>query len=100
AEQVACSLSCQRPSYQQPSHQPQQRPDADETFPYDGGPKNPVPMPSQQTPEDARPTLIPSGSRQPGETLVSVPSNQSEEKKSSAKWNFPAYGEKPTRNNK
>jgi hypothetical protein len=79
---------------------PKQMPDADETFPYDGGPKNPVPMPSQQTPEDAKLTQISYVSLQPGETLVSVP-NQSEEKKSSSgKWNFPAYGEKPTRNKK
>jgi hypothetical protein len=73
---------------------PRRMPNADDTFPYDGGPTNPVPLPSQQTSEDARPTL------RPGETLVSVPNQREAKKSSSGKWNFPAYGEKPTRNNK
>jgi len=88
------------PSYQQaPSQAPQLMPKADETFEYDGGPKNPVPMPSQKPDEDAKPTVIPFHKLQPGETLVSVKPKQSEEKKT-GKWNYPAYGEKPTRGDK
>ena len=46
-------------------------PRADEdTFPYDGGPKNPIPMP--QSSEEAKPTVIPYGKLHPNETLVSL----------------------------
>jgi hypothetical protein len=73
---------------------PQQMPGADEdTFPYDGGPKNPVPMP--QSSEDAKPTVVPYGKLYPKETLVSL--KPKAEQKTSGKWNYPAYGEKPTR---
>jgi len=100
-----------RPSYQvQPSQEvlpnpspvPQQQlppPDDDGTYPYDGGPKSPVPMPPQSF-DDARPTQIPHGKLQRGETLVSLNPKQAQEKTSSSgKWNYPAYGEKPTRGN-
>jgi len=108
----APSTYYRQPSYSQPSYQPQPieelpapsavpqvMPRADEsTFPYDGGPKNPVPMPvPSQSLDEAKPTQIPYGRLQPGETLVSVKPKQTEEKKTSGKWNFPAYGEKPTR---
>jgi len=96
-----------QPSYRvQPSQQtlpaptpaPQQMPQADDegTYPYDGGPKNPVPMPSY---DDAKPTQVPYRQLQRGETLVSLKPKQAEEKKTSSagKWNYPAYGEKPTR---
>jgi len=68
----------------------------DSTFPYDGGPKDPVPMP--QTFEEARPMLVPPRARpQATETLVSLPAKQQPEAKKSGKWNFPAYGEEATR---
>jgi len=87
-----------RDSYQTPGPAaPQVMPKADETFPYDGGPKNPVPMPSPSPEEEAKPTVIPYGRLQPGETLVSY--KPAEEKKT-GKWNYPAYGEKPTRGGK
>jgi len=95
----------QQPTYRQPSapeqSAPQVMPRAEETFPYDGGPKNPVPMPESlpQTPEDARPTVIPFSKLAPDETLVSLKPKQTEEKKT-GKWNYPAYGEKPTRGSK
>jgi len=80
-----------------PSPAPQQMPRADEdTFPYDGGPKNPVPVP--QSSEDARPTVIPYRTLRPKETLVSL--KPKGEEKTSGKWNYPAYGEKPTRGSK
>jgi len=84
----------------QPQPQPNptplpQMPRADDnTFPYDGGPKTPVPMP--QTFEDARPTLAPRSRPQAEETVVSLKPRLAEEKKS-GKWNFPAYGEQATR---
>jgi len=90
--------SYQAPPQQAPQQQaPQVMPKADETYPYDGGPKNPVPMPSQAPEEDARPTVIPYGQLQPGETLVSLKPAQ---EKKTGKWNYPAYGEKPTRGGK
>jgi len=95
----------QQPSYRQPSAPqqaaPQVMPRAEETYPYDGGPKSPVPMPESlpQQPEDARPTVIPFSKLAPDETLVSLKPKQSEEKKT-GKWNYPAYGEKPTRGGK
>jgi hypothetical protein len=75
----------------------------DGTFPYDGGPKSPVPMP--QTLESARPTLVPPQARpQSGETLVSLPAPKlieakRPEAKQTGKWNYPAYGEQATRSN-
>jgi hypothetical protein len=73
-----------------------QMPRADEggTFPYDGGPKAPVPVP--QTSEDARPMLAPRFRPQAEETVVSLKPTLAQEKKS-GKWNFPAYGEQATR---
>jgi hypothetical protein len=72
-----------------------QMPRADDgTFPYDGGPKVPVPMPEAS--EDARPALVPRVRPQADETVVSLKPRLVEEKKS-GKWNFPAYGEQPTR---
>jgi hypothetical protein len=56
------------------------------TFPYDGGPKSPVPMPKiEETKHNTphAPQLI-------DDVLVSVPGK-------SGKWNFPAYGETPKR---
>jgi hypothetical protein len=80
-----------------PSPAPQQMPRADEgTFPYDGGPKDPVPMP--QSSEEVKPTVIPYGKLYPNETLVSL--KPKAEEKTSGKWNYPAYGEKPTRGSK
>jgi hypothetical protein len=58
------------------------------TFPYDGGPRAPVPMP---TPDEA--AVQPPLKRVPmllEDFLVSMSPN-------GAKWNYPAYGEKPTR---
>jgi hypothetical protein len=97
------SVQPQQPPLQtQPQYNPTpipQMPRADEegTFPYDGGPKTPVPMP--QTFEDARPSLLQRPRPQSDETVVSLKPQLVEEKKSSSsgKWNFPAYGEAPTR---
>lgn len=74
-------------------------PRADEggTFPYDGGPKAPVPMP--QSFDEARPALLPRATPLAAETLVSLKPQQPEQKKS-GKWTFPAYGEQPTRSSK
>jgi len=81
-----------------PSTAPQQMPGADEgTFDYDGGPKSPVPIP--QSSQGAKPAVIPYGKLFPNETLISL-KPQAEQKKTSGKWNYPAYGEKPTRGNK
>jgi hypothetical protein len=74
-------------------------PNADEgTYPYDGGPMNPVPMPKQE----ARPTIVPYASVYPEERLVSLTPDapallkvKSEPK--TGKWTYPAYGESPTR---
>jgi len=68
-------------------------PRADEsTYPYDGGPVHPVPMPRA----DDKPTLVP-----PSETLVvhSTSTKKAEESKT-GKWTYPAYGEKATRSSK
>jgi hypothetical protein len=98
------SQSYEQPNYEQPydrlpSPAPRVMPRADETFPYDGGPKNPIPMPSLSPEDEARPSVIPRHRLEPDETLVSLKPKQAEEKKS-GKWNYPAYGEKPTRGDK
>jgi hypothetical protein len=99
------------PSYAEPSQpdeslpgttpQPQM-PKADEgTYPYDGGPMNPVPVPMQE----ARPSIVPYAELHPEERFVSLTPDaptllnvKSEPK--TGKWNYPAYGEKPTRGGK
>jgi hypothetical protein len=56
------------------------------TFDYDGGPRVPVPLPPGEetmTNFPRRPALI-------DDLLVST-------KATSGRWNYPAYGEKPTR---
>jgi hypothetical protein len=76
-----------------------QMPRADEsTYPYDGGPPNPIPMPPSSAPSQDKPTVIPYDKLFPGETVVSVQPKSQE--KSGGKWNYPAYGEKPTRSGK
>jgi hypothetical protein len=56
------------------------------TYPYDGGPKAPIPMPRvDETKVPARPR----GPALADEVFVSL--------EQQSKWNYPAYGEKPTR---
>jgi hypothetical protein len=84
-----------------PQTQPQQQipamPRADDTFPYDGGPKVPVPMPLEEEtkPQSQKPNILPYDKLYPNEQFVSSKSKTS---KATGKWNFPAYGEKATRN--
>jgi hypothetical protein len=60
------------------------------TYPYDGGPLNPVPMPSQEEgPADA-----PRGVIRPDPRVVAAVLSMSEGK---GKWAYPAYGEQPRR---
>lgn len=98
----------QQPLQQQQPQQPQILPQpnpvmprADESYEYDGGPKDPVPMPDVRRDAPQKPTLIPYDKLFPGEQLVSVkpqdraaPSTQAQP---TGKWKFPAYGEKATR---
>jgi len=85
-----------QPSQEKPSlHMP--RADESNTYPYDGGPTAPVPMPQGED----KPTLVPPHRAAPAETFVSYPSKPTQvkktEEKKTGKWNFPAYGEKPSR---
>jgi hypothetical protein len=57
------------------------------TFPYDGGPVNPVPTPRVEE----TPVRLPHGPSLIEDFVVSLPEK-------AGKWNYPAYGEKPTRN--
>jgi hypothetical protein len=57
------------------------------TYPYDGGPKAPVPMPQA---EEARQVPLPRTPALLEEVLVSLEGQ-------GGKWNYPAYGEKATR---
>jgi hypothetical protein len=59
---------------------PQQAPNGD-TFPYDGGPSNPVPKAKDVPPASDAPRSVPLEGRS-----VSLP-------KAAPKWSFPAYGE-------
>jgi hypothetical protein len=61
-------------------------PPADTTYPYDGGPALPVPMPKVQPNPTQVPPPVPADGR-----VVSLP------KKSSGKWAYPAYGEQAKR---
>jgi hypothetical protein len=76
------------------------------TYPYNGGPKTPVPMPGagSKTPERApipeddpqasrTPRMIPHNSLRATERFVSLPVEQ----KKTGKWVYPAYGEMPRR---
>ena len=56
---------------------------SDGTYPYDGGPLNPVPMPSSQPAPKAQPTVPLEG------RPVSLPAPEKAEKK----YTYPAYGE-------
>jgi hypothetical protein len=55
------------------------------TFPYDGGPSNPVPNPKDTPPSSTTPRSVPLEGR-----AVSLP-------KAAPKWNYPAYGERARR---
>jgi hypothetical protein len=61
-----------------------QMPSVPGTYEYDGGPRTPIPLPDGEesvTRPPNRPTLV-------ADLAVSA---------KSGKWNYPAYGEKPTR---
>jgi hypothetical protein len=58
-----------------------QAPPSDGTFPYDGGPQNAAPLPSDTPPARTTPRSVPLEGR-----AVSLP-------KVSPKWSYPAYGE-------
>jgi len=58
-----------------------QQPRKDSTFPYDGGPSNPVPSPKDVPPSSTTPHSVPMEGR-----AVSLP-------KAKSKWIYPAYGE-------
>jgi len=102
------SNSLPQPNETLPGPTPRIMPRADDgTFPYDGGPKAPVPMPKivpQQEMEarslDVRPTVVPFDSIYPDETLVSMKAKAEKTEPKTGKWNFPAYGEVPTRSKK
>jgi hypothetical protein len=83
----ATSLATPGPSYASPSVPgPAPAGAAPGTFPYDGGPSLPVPMPSVPETE----TGSQRGKGKSTELFVSLPAP-------AAKWQYPAYGEKPTR---
>ncbi len=66
---------------------------ADPTYPYDGGPSNPVPKP-RPMPKADQPPASPSAAPTPSVPLegraVSLP-------RTGSRWTFPAYGESPRR---
>ena len=64
---------------------PAKKPPADGTYPYDGGPQNPVPLPKKVEPA---PTAVPPVPLVPGGRVVSLP-------RSSEKYTYLGYGEKP-----
>jgi hypothetical protein len=65
-----------------------QAPNGDGTYPYDGGPSNPVPTP-QPMPK-ANPMAVPTRTVPMDGIPVALP-------KTGSKWSYPAYGEKPRR---
>lgn len=67
-----------------PNSAPRQ-PRDDGTFPYDGGPSNPVPKPKDTPPSSTTPRSAPLEGR-----AVSLP-------KAAPKWTYPAYGERARR---
>jgi hypothetical protein len=70
-----------------PPPRPRMPAPAEGTYPYDGGPANPVPMPQAQPPAPNRaapPTTLPEG------RAVSLQSK-------TPKYKYAAYGEKPSR---
>jgi hypothetical protein len=64
---------------------PAVRPSPDGTYPYDGGPQNPVPLPKKVEPA---PTAVPPAPVVPGGRVVSLP-------RSSGEYAYLGYGEKP-----
>ena len=60
---------------------PQQLPSNNGTFPYDGGPQQVVPNPTDTPPSSTTPRSVPLEGRS-----VSLP-------KATPKWSYPAYGE-------
>jgi hypothetical protein len=86
---LGSSSQARGPIFQTPSRKPAQTtrpptpPGIDDTYTYDGGPSQPLPLPGQDaapTFDKQRPTVPLSG------TLVSIPSRP-------ARYTFPAYGE-------
>jgi len=86
---------------QQQAPQVMPRVDPNATYDYDGGPREPVPMPRADSAPTDKPAVVPYHKAFPAETLVSVSTkDEAKEEKKSGKWNFPAYGEQPTRSQK
>jgi hypothetical protein len=77
------SLEYSAPSTTPPVERPMPKAD-EQTFPYDGGPRSPVPMP---TPDQAPPKPVPN-KLPPEGTPVSLPGAR-------AGFTYPAYGENP-----
>jgi hypothetical protein len=76
------------PSYDGPSVPSTPAPSAEPgTYPYNGGPKIPVPLPRAEE-KEAR--LLPRGPALLEDVVVDLP-------ETTGKWTYPAYGEKPTR---
>ena len=73
----------------QADEQPQPLPGQPGTFDYDGGPQRQIPMPPAEEsavahPNQDKPAVV-------EDLVVKLPG------KSSGKWTYPAYGEKPSR---
>jgi hypothetical protein len=65
---------------------------SDGTFPYDGGPRDPVPTPPiEEGPSQAVPSFV----IRPADRLVSL--SESRPASGTGKWTFPAYGEEARR---
>ncbi len=77
------------PPMLQADEQPRIAPSQQGTYPYDGGPQRSIPMPPAEEmpvnyPRLSKPALV-------EDLVVKMPA------KSSGKWNYPAYGEAPSR---
>jgi hypothetical protein len=70
------------PTQGDPGALPYPRPAPNGTYPYDGGPRNPVPMPKAEP----APTGVPPGTAAPGARVVSLPTQP-------ARIAYAAYGE-------
>ncbi len=64
-----------------------------ETFPYDGDPRSPVPMPKAESDPTDMPRIRPSPAVRGSARVVSLPGPEA----TTGKWAYPAYGEMPRR---
>ena len=90
---VTLSIRPSRPAPEMVGPSGGSAPEGGETFPYDGGPRGPVPMPKAEDNPTGVPAIRPIPAARGNARVVSLPGPEP----TTGKWAYPAYGEVPRR---